>query len=80
MKIDKERLYAPIKFIRKIWFRIKIYHRESQWRAMTCSSCFTMFPHSFYLTHTPEEIERITAEELAELTEMIEQFRKRNNP
>ena len=78
MKIDKKRLYAPIKWLKKLLYRIKIYDRESQWQAMACTSCFALFPRSFYLTHTPEEIEEITAKEREELLEMIEQFRRKN--
>ena len=41
---------------------------------LTGQSCFSLFPLSFYHTHTPEEIERITQEELAKIMEIIEQI------
>lgn len=41
---------------------------------LTGQSCFSLFPPSFYHPHTPEEIERITQEELAKIMEIIEQM------
>lgn len=76
MIIDKKLLYTPVKFMRRIMFRIKMYQWESSWNSMTCNSCFRLFPPSFYLTHSQEEIERITAKEIAELKEMVEQYKK----
>lgn len=38
-------------------------------------SCFGLFPPSFYLTHTPEEVERITNQELEEMRKILNEFR-----
>ena len=42
---------------------------------LTGQSCFSMFPLSFYYTHTPEEIEQITLEEIVKVKELIDQMK-----
>lgn len=37
-------------------------------------SCFSLFPPSFYITHTPEEAERIKKETIEELLKLLEEF------
>ena len=36
-----------------------------------CQDCFRVFPPSFYLMHTKEEVEKITKETVATLQEII---------
>ena len=65
------------KLFEKIIFRIKLMHMDSRWRMMG-GSCFALFPPSFYYTHTPEEIERITKEEIAEIRKLLEEYINNN--
>jgi hypothetical protein len=58
----------------KIKFRIKMRRMDELWYLM-CGNCFGLFPPSFYLTYTQEEIERITREEIAELREMVDKMK-----
>lgn len=45
---------------------------------LTGQSCFSLFPPSFYYTHTPEEIERITQDEIRKIKELLEQMEQHN--
>jgi hypothetical protein len=47
---------------------------DMQW-SLHGGNCFELFPPSFYYTHTQEEIDRITEEKLAELTQMVEDLK-----
>ena len=40
----------------------------------TFQNCFSLFPPSFYLTHTPEEVERITKEKIEQARKAIEEL------
>lgn len=65
------------KLFEKILFRLKLMNMDFQWR-MIGGNCFSLFPPSFYYTHTQEEIERITREEIAELKRMLQEYQERN--
>lgn len=47
------------------------YSRYDDFGCFACQDCFRVFPHSFYLMHTKEEVKRITKETVATLQEMI---------
>lgn len=59
--------------MRKIIFRIKLKQMDDWWYFMG-GSCFELFPPSFYYTHTEEEIERITAENLERIDKLINEL------
>lgn len=59
--------------MRKIIFRIKLKQMDDWWYFMG-GSCFGLFPPSFYYTHTEEEIERITAENLERIDKLINEL------
>ncbi len=61
----------------KILFRIKLWDMDRQWRMMG-GNCFALFPPSFYYTHTPEEVERITREEIAKIRKILDEYKERN--
>lgn len=42
-------------------------------------SCFRLFPPSFYRKHTPEEIKKAHVEAIAELRQILEDYKKENN-
>lgn len=64
-------------FIKIIRFKMKLREMDDIYY-MTGQSCFSLFPPSFYYTHTPEEIERITQEELAKIMEIIGEMEHSN--
>ena len=37
-------------------------------------SCFSLFPPSFYMKHTPEEVDRITKESLERIRKKIDEL------
>lgn len=45
----------------------------------TISTCYRLFPTSFYRKHTPEEIKKAYEETLTELRRMIEEYKKENH-
>lgn len=61
------------KLIQKIRFRIKLKRMDDMWY-LTGGNCFGLFPPSFYYTHTQEEIDRITAEEIKKIRELLKEF------
>lgn len=61
------------KFIKKVRFKHKLRVMDDFYY-FTGQSSYSMFPPSFYYTHTPEEIERITQEEMKKIRELIEQM------
>ncbi|MBR1855010.1 MAG: hypothetical protein IJ794_18030 [Lachnospiraceae bacterium] len=63
--------------LKKIRFRIKLMRLDSKWHYYGGSS-YELFPPSFYYTHSREEIQRITEEELAALRQMIKEYQTRN--
>lgn len=65
------------KAFKKIAFRIKLRAIDDHWRSSGCNSCFALFPPSFYLTHTPEEIEQISKEEIAKLRKMLAEYEEK---
>lgn len=46
---------------------------DEEWR-LSGRSCWSLFPPSFYYTHTEEEIERITAETIDRIQKLIDQL------
>ena len=64
-------------FIKIIRFKMKLREMDDIYY-MTGQSCFSLFPPSFYYAHIPEEIERITQEELAKIMEIIEEMEHSN--
>lgn len=74
--MKKNKLIQMIKkLMQEVLLRIKLKEMDEFWY-LTGGSCFGIFPSSFYYTHTPEEIEQITAEEIKKLSEMINQLEK----
>lgn len=65
------------KLFKKIMFRIKLWYMDHLWR-MSGESCFSLFPPSFYYTHTREEIERIKREEIAEIRKILDEYGEQN--
>ena len=63
------------KFVQKIKFKMELQAMDDIYY-LTGQSCFSLFPPSFYHTHTPEEIERITQEEIAKIRALIDQMGK----
>lgn len=61
------------KFIEKVRFKHKLRVMDDFYH-FTGQSSYSMFPPSFYYTHTPEEIERITQEEMKKIRELIDQM------
>lgn len=59
------------KLIKKIIFQIKLWGMDHQWR-FSGQSSYSMFPPSFYYTHTPEEIERLKREEIAKIRRILD--------
>ncbi len=68
-----------MEIFRKVWdkikFEIRMHNMDRTWRLMG-GSCFGAYPPSFYHRHTPEEVERITAEHRQKLLEMIEELKE----
>ncbi len=65
------------RLFKKILFHVKLWDMDRQWRMMG-GNCFALFPPSFYYTHTPEEVERITREEIAEIRKILDEYKERN--
>jgi len=65
------------RLFKNILFHIKLWDMDRQWRMMG-GNCFALFPPSFYYTHTPEEVERITREEIAEIRKILDEYKERN--
>lgn len=65
------------RLLKKILFHVKLWDMDRQWRMMG-GNCFALFPPSFYYTHTPEEVERITREEIAEIRKILDEYKERN--
>ncbi len=55
-----------------MWVKLKIMDWD-WWSSGACHHA--LFPPSFYYTHTPEEIERIRAEKIKKIQEMIDQMK-----
>ena len=65
------------KWIRKLRYRAKLRRMDEMWRWMG-GSCWGLFPPSFYLTHTPEEVQRRKKEELDKLKAMLEEYKEKH--
>ena len=63
-----------INLVKKILIRIDGYYTDLAWFAMGMNCFSTLFPPSFYMTHTQEEIEEITKKALAEFKKLIDEF------
>ena len=68
-----------------MWEKIMEYIKQRRWKAelrrldenwYLWGSCFDMYPPSFYLTHTPEEVEKIQAEDLKRIKQKIEELKE----
>ena len=64
--------------IYKVYFRIRLKRMDSAWRFWGGSG-FSLFPPSFYYTHTEDEINRITNDTLAELKKMLADYDAKYN-
>lgn len=67
----KKSLFSKIfEIIKKIYkdikLKAKLRQMDEMWYLMG-GNCFGLYPPSFYHTHTPEEIEKITKEDIEEL-------------
>lgn len=58
---------------KKIIFRIKLYLLDASWYEMG-GRCWGLFPPSFYVTHSEEEIEQITKEKLMKIKGLIDEL------
>jgi len=65
------------KWIQKLCYKRKLREMDEMWRLMGGSS-WGLFPPSFYLTHSPEEVQRRKKEELDKLKAMLEEFKEKN--
>lgn len=63
-------------WIQKLCYKRKLREMDEMWRLMGGSS-WGLFPPSFYLTHSPEEVQRRKKEELDKLKAMLEEFKKK---
>lgn len=60
--------------IKKIIFRMKLRRMDDMYYFFG-GSCFSMFPPSFYLTHTPEEVEEITNQEIEKMKQILNEMK-----
>lgn len=67
----REKMFFIKRWILAIHRKISLYMID-QMADLYDARCWMLFPPSFYLTHTQEEIDKAEAEELAELREMID--------
>ena len=62
---------------RKLWEKIKFEFRmlkmDREWRLFG-GGCFGNYPPSFYYRHTPEEVERIQAEDRKAIMEILDEI------
>ncbi|MBQ8233426.1 MAG: hypothetical protein IJZ34_16085 [Lachnospiraceae bacterium] len=65
------------KWIQKLRYKAKLRQMDDMWRWMG-GSCWGLFPPSFYLTHTQEEIQRRKKAELDKLKAMLEEYKEKN--
>lgn len=61
--------------MKKIMFRRKLRQMDRLWY-YTGAVNWELFPPSFYYTHTQEEVERIVAETLEEIEELINRLKR----
>lgn len=66
-----KKIIKQIRFKRELQIMDDVYY-------LTGQSCFSLFPPSFYHTHTPEEIERITQDEIRKIKDLLEQMEQHN--
>ncbi len=72
MVIVKKCINTMKKVQQKIIFKIKLWEMDTLWDYMG-GRCWSMFPPSFYYTHTEEEIEQITKEVIEECKKIIDE-------
>jgi SpoVK/Ycf46/Vps4 family AAA+-type ATPase len=48
-------------------------------RRLSCSTCFEMYPPSFYIRYTPEEQKKIYERDKVRLRKMLEEMEKQEN-
>ena len=70
--------------MRKLIEAIKAYRKKKKYEQYlrdvdrqyydTFQNCFSLFPPSFYLTHTQEEIDKITKETQEKLKKLIDEL------
>lgn len=73
MRVMKNCIKLLKDIMHKIFFKMECELLDAEWRDR-CDSCWGLFKPSFYLTHTDEEIERITAETKARIQDLIDQL------
>lgn len=59
--------------IDKIGFKIRMAEMDLAYFLFGWS-CFSLFPPSFYYTHTPKEIEEITNRELESIRKLLDEM------
>lgn len=74
----KIRLFSKIgettkKIYKHLKLKAKLQQMDDMWYFMG-GNCFGLFPPSFYYTHTQEEIDRITKEEIGKLKAILKKF------
>ena len=61
------------KIIDQIVLEIKCYRADNQFfRTMGCTSCFEMYPPSFYIRYTPEKQKNIYERDKKKLLELLD--------
>lgn len=73
LKIIKKCFNLLLKPVKIILFKIKLLDMDEQWY-LSWEPCWSLFPPSFYYTHTEEEIERITAETIERIRKLIDEL------
>lgn len=69
-----KRFFKKMKhMIKKILFKMKLREMDNRWYS-SGKSGWSLFPPSFYYTHTEEEIKRITAETIERIRKIIEEL------
>lgn len=65
--------------IRKMQFKHKLRCLDAR-HYLFGGICFSLFPPSFYHTHTPEEIENVINREMERLQQMLDELAARGVP
>lgn len=64
------------KLISKVKFKCKMIMLDMNWN-FTNGRCFSVFPPSFYYTHSKEEAARIEKETKEELRKLINEYKSK---
>ena len=63
------------KIIDKIVLEVECYKADNKpFRTFGCSSCFEMYPPSFYIRYTPEQQKEIYERDMKKLQDLLDMF------